>query len=109
MEWLEIIYKVLSGCILVMSIALLFVKSKTNKQKIKNAIEMTNEFLDILQAYMADADKFKNYNATEKHFYVATRIKDFARLNAIKIDDATIDELITKQAKFSKQVNYKEG
>lgn len=107
MEWLEIVYKVISGIIIVLSVILLFVKNTTTKQKITSAIQTTSDIFNIVQTFMADAETYKNYDGHEKHQFVFTRVKDFAQKNKIEISDDLINELITTQAHFSKLVNNK--
>lgn len=107
MEWIEIVYKIISGIIIVLSVALLFVKNNKTKQKISSAIQTTSDIFNIVQTFMADAETYEHYNGNEKHQFVFTRVKDYAQKNKIEISDNLINELITTQAQFSKLVNNK--
>lgn len=107
MEWIEIVYKIISGIIIVLSVVLLFVKNNKTKQKISSAIQTTSDIFNIVQTFMADAETYEHYNGNEKHQFVFTRVKDYAQKNKIEISDNLINELITTQAQFSKLVNNK--
>lgn len=108
MEWIEIVYKIISGIIVVLSLILFFVgKSPKVKNKIKSAIQTTSDIFNIVQTFMADAETYEHYNGEEKHQFVFTRVKDYAQKNKIEISDNLINELITTQAQFSKLVNNK--
>lgn len=101
---MQIIYIAVIALSLLSTILTLIVKTTTNKNVKKNALNAYN-IVKKIQDLIINAESFVNYSGSEKLSYVITRMKEYAISNKLSISENEITELVENEITLSNEVN----
>ncbi len=78
-----------------------FSKNKKIKEKALEIITLTNKLIP----YIKEAEMFTNYSGIEKKEYVLTKIRQFAYIQKIDLDETEITKQLEEMIILTKEVN----
>ena len=87
------------------STSIILLKKNVKNNKLKKALEKSEEILNHLIPCVSEAEKFINYSGEEKKEYVMTKLNQYAIDNKITFDKEIISNKIEELIEMSKNVN----